>query len=203
MNKIIKRLLYLILFVALASNMIATNSVLDPDTNILILTIMEMQLEIPPRLFDLANLIDSALTYGALLVIINVINATNKNTEITQGTLDGKQNLALKGLVLLNESAIDNYEYNTLLTEEFIRPKIETRKNYISMATKLSNTSIDFKTVDIETKIENQTNFIAILTASLEDAKKINDVFQIKSINLLIAKAQNVLAEYTKIRNVS
>jgi hypothetical protein len=202
MNKIVKRLLYLVLGVALVSNIIASNSILDEETNILILTIMEAQFEIPQRLFDLVNLIDGGLTYGALLVIINVINATNKNTEITQGTLDNKQNSALKGIILLADSAVDNYEFNGILTEEFKQPKIDSLKKYIVMATKLSNTVIDFKTVDIETKIENQTNFISMLNASLEDAEKYNDPFQIKQLLALLSKAQNVLSELTKSRNV-
>lgn len=202
MNKIVKRLMYLVLGIAFAANLVATNSVLDIETNILILTIMEKTFEMPPRIFDLANLINGTLSYAALLVIINVINATNKNTEITQGTLDNKQNLALKGLVLLADSAKDNYEYNSLIHLNTKQPKMDALQNYIEMATKLSNTVIDFKTVDIETKIENQMNFIAMLESSLKDAEKYNDPFQIKNLLALISKAQYILAELTKTKNV-
>jgi|LGOV01.1.fsa_nt_gb hypothetical protein len=203
MSKIVKRLLYLILGVALISNMIATNTVLNEETNILILTIMEVAFDIPENIFSLANLINNFLTYGVLLVIINVINVTNKNTEITQGTLDNKQNQTLKGLVLLADSAVDNYEYNGILTEEFKQPKIDSLKKYISLTTKLSNTVIDFKSVDVETKIQNQQNFISMLTTSLEDAEKYNDPYQIKQLLELLSKAQKVLAELTKSRNVT
>ena len=90
MSKTIKSLLFIVIGVAFASSFVANNATLDGETLNYVVNAMDSSFPVPTNLYNISVALASILNYTALLVIINVINATNKNTEITQGTLDNK-----------------------------------------------------------------------------------------------------------------
>ena len=188
----------MVLIVAFTSNFIVGNAVLDETAQLYIITAMDSTFEMPINLFNIANVISSTLNYAALLVIINVINATNKNTEITQGTLDNKQNVSLKDDAIIMKVLLDLTKANNIMDATIKDENIAMLEQQIPITVKLSNTFIDFTSVDAETKIYNLNNFISTLSISLEEAKKVNDLFQIKLITATLSKAQSSLATLTK-----
>lgn len=202
MSGIVKKMLYIVLIVAFTASFISTNATLIPETNLYIFSLFGIEFEITTELFDTVNLVSSTLTFSALLVIINVINMSNKNTEITQGTLDNKQNLTLSNQAWIMEGLQFIVRSNNIGDVTKKEEIINAYTNRIPLTIKLSNTSIDFKTVDLETKIFNIKNTIEGLELSIAEAKLINDTATMKILGIALAKATATLAGLTKNINV-
>ena len=198
MSSIVKRLLYLVLIIAFGSSFIANNAIFISETSTYLVSLAGMDFEITQQLFETATLISSTLNYAALLVIINVINVTNKNTEITQGTLDGKQNTTLSNQAWIMRGLIFVLETNNIGDTNERDQIVAEYEKRIPLTTNLSNTFIDFTTVDTETKIFNLRNTIQSLTLAIEDAKKINDIQTEKILSTSLTKALNNLSALTK-----
>jgi|LGVE01.1.fsa_nt_gb hypothetical protein len=202
MSGIVKKMLYIVLIIAFTASFISTNATLIPETELYIFSLFGAEFEITTELFDTVNLISSTLTFSALLVIINVINMSNKNTEITQGTLDAKQNMALSNQAWIMEGLQFMVKTNNIGDIETKTKLDEAYTKRIPLTIKLSNTSIDFKTVDLETKIFNINNTIEGLNLSIAEAKLINDSNTIKILTKALVIATSTLAVYTKNINV-
>ena len=198
MSSIIKKILYIVLIVAFTASFISTNATIIPETELYMFSLFGIEFEITTELFDTVNLIASTLTFSALLVVINVINMTNKNTEITQGTLDQKQNLTLSNQAWIMEGLKLLLQANNIADVEARDSLVETYKSRIPLTIQLSNTSIDFSTVDLETKIINIENTISVLKLNIAEAKNINDTFTIKILTIALTKATATLAALTK-----
>lgn len=199
MSRTIKILLYTVLAIAFVSNYVSTNATLDSlDTSQYIVYINEFPLYITEELFNMSVAFASILNYAALMVIINVINVTNKNTEVTQGTLDNKQNVTLTNQAVIMETQKVILGGLFVLDEEVTGEKVAELNQRIPLTTKLANTHIDFKSVDIQNKIQYQESIIEQLKVAIDSTFKAGDLKQQKVLENSLAIAQKTLSTLTK-----
>ena len=198
MNKIGVKILYLISFLALTGSTLAASTTIDEATMEYTVNILGMQAQITEQLYQGLVLFSTVFSTGMLIVLINLYNAANKDTTITQGSLDAKQNQTLSNDICIMNAHIQSIEENGALTRPKKDELILPLKVNVNKSTELAATSVDMSVAPIQTQIDHQKGFFKNLETILLEAQRVGDLTNVKKLRDTISTATKNLASLQK-----
>lgn len=200
MGKIGANLLYLVIFTAFVSSAIVGMSIVDENSGLILLTFAEQSVEISERLYNMLSVISKVFTTSVILVLVQLYNASKKNTAITQGTLDAKQNQSLSNDVLIMSSMKFQLENNPLgdqVKSKLIQDELD---GAIEKSISLSQTRIDISAAPTSTQIDLKQKFIDGMEVALKNAIDSGDLNLKAKIEGMIEDVKKEIALLLKIK---
>lgn len=171
MGKIGARILYLLIAVSFISSAFLSSSYITDDGTQAFMVFFETEFEVKTELYNAMAWVSTVFTSSILIIFINMYRLAKKDTAITQGTLDAKQNQSLSNDIVVMNSF--KWMLDTVLMvgdqskKELIKSDLDS---CIVSSTKLSQTRIDISAAPISAQIEMKESFIKSMEIQLQNA---------------------------------